>query len=104
KKEKIDFITTHIASVLLNDPNAASASLEEDSESDDSTMESSDTDKDIVIADTLAPNSDADTSTSESDYDSINSEPDVESMFTTTTRSGRIATNWRVRDFVSRIV
>jgi hypothetical protein len=52
-------------------------------------MESSDSDEDIVVADTLAPNSDADTSTSESDSDSINSEPDVESMFTTT-RSGRL--------------
>jgi hypothetical protein len=93
KAEKIRVIQGHIASHLLNisEDNILLQENSDDSygESSSSADESS---EDIVLNDTLASMSESET---EKSGDESQAEENVEDMFTTT-RSGRVTTNWRV--------
>ena len=93
KAEKIRVIQGHIASHLLNisEDNILLQENSDDSygESSSSADESS---EDIVLNDTLASMSESET---EKSGDEFQAEENVEDMFTTT-RSGRVTTNWRV--------
>lgn len=78
KTEKVRIIQGHIASHLA-DPEDSSSSADESCE-------------DIVLNDTLASMSESET---EKTDDESETEENIEDMFTTT-RSGRITTNWRI--------
>ena len=99
KTEKVNLITAHIASSLLQQPHVdapGNGTLDSDSSMDE--LDSEDSDNDVVINET--ENLSADTSADESESEeSDSSEKDYGEIFTTT-RSGRLTTNWKRSKYV----
>lgn len=93
KAEKVRVIQGHIAS-QLNVFEVDAVAQENSSESDDSDSSSSadESSEDMVLNDTLAGTSESEAS------EKSESEENVEDLFTTT-RSGRITTNWRISKY-----
>jgi hypothetical protein len=95
KAEKIRVIQGHIASHLNVSEDDVSVEENSDDSYRDSSSSADESSEDIVLNDTLASLSESET---EKTGDESETEDNVEDMFTTT-RSGRVTTNWRVSKY-----
>lgn len=92
KTEKVRIIQGHIASHLADPEDNLFVEQNSDDSSRDSSSSADESSEDIVLNDTLASMSESET---EKTDDESETEENIEDMFTTT-RSGRITTNWRI--------